>query len=215
MKCPNHPEKDVLSFCHSCGEYLCRECLVDGKEYYYCKKEECQKAKMNELNSDKNVEIGQYVSTQNDYAGFWKRVAAFLIDYFLLVIPSIIILVLARIIFTGGSYNDLGIIERLFVALVFWLYFSIMESSKLQGTIGKLVLKIKVTDLNGERIGFGKATGRHFGKILSGFVIGIGFAMAGFTNRKQCLHDMLAGSLVIKRYPTSTNRNRQTNFLSS
>jgi hypothetical protein len=42
MKCPNHPDRDVLSFCHNCGEHLCRECLVDGGDYFYCKKTECQ-----------------------------------------------------------------------------------------------------------------------------------------------------------------------------
>jgi uncharacterized RDD family membrane protein YckC len=192
MKCPNHPDKEVLSFCHSCGEYFCRECLTDGKNYYFCIKEECQRAKMSEESLD----------AVQSYAGFWRRVAAYLIDYFLLIIPILVILILARILFSGGSDNDLGFSEKLAAIIFFWLYFSIMESSELQGTIGKLALKIKVTDINGERIGFGKATGRHFSKILSAVLLGIGFFMAGFTERKQGLHDIIASCLVVRRNST-------------
>jgi len=79
-----------------------------------------------------------------------------------------------------------------------WLYFALMESSKTQGTVGKLVLKIKVTDYEGNRISFARATGRYFGKILSGMIMMIGYIMAGLTERKQALHDMLASCYVMK-----------------
>jgi len=78
-----------------------------------------------------------------------------------------------------------------------WLYYALMESSIRQATLGKLALGIKVVDYSGNRISFGKATGRYFGKIISGLIFYIGFIMAGFTDRKQALHDMLAGCLVI------------------
>ena len=79
-----------------------------------------------------------------------------------------------------------------------WLYFALMESSSKQATLGKMALGIRVTDVNGNRIGFGRATGRHFAKILSGLILGIGFLMAAFTEKKQALHDMIAGTLVVK-----------------
>jgi hypothetical protein len=60
MKCPNHPDKDVLSFCHSCGEYLCRECLVDGEEYYFCKKDECQNKMADEKANDEHYENDEH-----------------------------------------------------------------------------------------------------------------------------------------------------------
>lgn len=82
--------------------------------------------------------------------------------------------------------------------IVEWLYFAIMESSTHQGTLGKIALGIKVTDIQGNRISFARATGRYFGKILSGLVLMIGFIMAGFTEKKQALHDILADCLVIK-----------------
>jgi len=81
--------------------------------------------------------------------------------------------------------------------IVGWLYFALQECSAQQATLGKRALGIKVTDANGLRIGFGRATGRFFGKILSGLIFAIGFMLAGWTERKQALHDMLAGTLVV------------------
>jgi len=80
-----------------------------------------------------------------------------------------------------------------------WVYFAIMESSSTQGTLGKMALGIKVTDLEGSRVGFGKATGRHFGKIISALILLIGFIMVAFTQKKQGLHDMMAGCLVVNK----------------
>jgi uncharacterized RDD family membrane protein YckC len=74
-----------------------------------------------------------------------------------------------------------------------------MESMK-GATIGKMALGIKVTDLNGERITFGRATGRYFGKILSGLTLCIGYIIAGFSQQKQALHDILAKTLVVNKY---------------
>jgi uncharacterized RDD family membrane protein YckC len=85
-----------------------------------------------------------------------------------------------------------------FQILVTWLYHAFCESSSWQGTIGKKVLGLRVTDLNGNEISFGRATGRYFGTILSGMICGIGFLMVAFSERKQGLHDMLASTLVLK-----------------
>jgi Tfp pilus assembly major pilin PilA len=68
----------------------------------------------------------------------------------------------------------------------------------LQATPGKLLLRIHVTDLAGRRIGFGRATGRHFARILSSLIFYVGYLMAAFTWRRQALHDMLAGTLVVQ-----------------
>ena len=73
-----------------------------------------------------------------------------------------------------------------------------MESSSYQATIGKMICGLRVTDLNGNRISFERATGRYFAKFLSVMFFGFGFIMAGFTERKQGLHDLLAGTLVRK-----------------
>ncbi len=74
-----------------------------------------------------------------------------------------------------------------------------MESSPTQATLGKMALGIKVTDLAGKRVGFGKATGRYFGKIISALILLIGFIMVAFTEKKQGLHDKMAGCLVVNK----------------
>jgi hypothetical protein len=69
----------------------------------------------------------------------------------------------------------------------------------MQATPGKLAFDLKVVDELGQRIGFGRATGRYFGKIVSGAIFYVGFLMAGFTERKQALHDLMAATLVVFR----------------
>jgi len=79
------------------------------------------------------------------------------------------------------------------------LYYALMESSAKQATLGKMAISIKVTDMAGNRISFGRATGRYFGKYVSALIMYIGFLMAGFTQQKQALHDIMAGCLVVNK----------------
>jgi len=153
-----------------------------------------------------------------EYAGFWLRFLAFLIDNAVMGIGFVLILI-PLIFLTGlGGFiseihpdedmNDVGIfmlIGLLFLAatvslLLTWLYHALMESSEWQATLGKRVLGLVVTDMAGGRVSFGRATGRHFAKIITNMVPAfIGYIMAGFTERKQALHDMIAGCLVLRR----------------
>jgi len=150
------------------------------------------------------------------YAGFWKRFAAAFIDGIITMIGGGVIGVIFGIIMVAGGTDDPDVIEGLANVLgIFlgWLYYSVMESSPTQGTLGKMALGIKVTDLEGNRVEFGKATGRHFGKLVSGILLGLGFVMAAFTQKKQALHDMMANTLVVNRnvdvvvWQDSTNDN--------
>lgn len=143
-----------------------------------------------------------------EYAGFWLRFAAYLVDtviIFLIFIPLTLALAVASASVTDGDDNgamalfqlaNMGL--NLVSIVVTWLYSSLLESSSWQATIGKKAVGIRVTDMNGNRISFGKATGRHFGKLLSSLICAIGFIMAAFTEKKQALHDMLAGTLVVR-----------------
>jgi len=83
--------------------------------------------------------------------------------------------------------------------LASWIYEAAMESSSLQATLGKMIFGMKVTDLNRNRISFARATGRHFAKYLSSMILFIGYIMAGFTERKQALHDIIASTVVVRR----------------
>jgi uncharacterized RDD family membrane protein YckC len=90
------------------------------------------------------------------------------------------------------------LLAEVVLVVLTWLYFAKLESGPLQATYGKRAMGIRVTDMLGQRITFGRATGRFFGKIVSTMTIYIGFIMAGFTDRKQALHDMMAGTLVVR-----------------
>ena len=79
------------------------------------------------------------------------------------------------------------------------LYFTIMEASKYQATLGKMALGLTVTDMDGKPLDFVKAFLRNFAKIISGLLFMIGYIMAGLTDKKQALHDMIAGALVVKK----------------
>jgi uncharacterized RDD family membrane protein YckC len=137
------------------------------------------------------------------YAGFWKRVAASLIDTIIIAIGFFAVAFLFGIMF-GIKIFDSPVFIRWFLTFSFitgWLYYALMESSSYQGTLGKMFLGIKVTDLNGNKIDFCKATGRYFGKYISGFILCIGYIMVAFTQKKQGLHDIMAACLVVNRCP--------------
>jgi uncharacterized RDD family membrane protein YckC len=134
------------------------------------------------------------------YAGFWLRFAAYVIDA---VVLYAVIFITALVLGIGFSFldenGDLQLSPLLvLVYLPVILYFPLMESSAWQATLGKRAVNIKVTDMDGNRISFGKALGRFFAKLLSATILYIGFFMAGFTERKQALHDMVASTLVVR-----------------
>jgi serine/threonine protein kinase len=139
------------------------------------------------------------------YAGFWLRAGALVIDVVIMLIGALVF-GLALSVFGGmlgwdvdSVISSITQVGRLIDLLIGWIYFAGMESSASGNTFGKRAVGIRVVDLQGQRISFGNATGRYFGKILSALIVLIGYFMAGFTARKQALHDMMAGTLVIKK----------------
>lgn len=141
-------------------------------------------------------------SSHSGFAGFWIRFVAFIIDGLIIGIP--IWLLMFSVIGSAGMSDptgDMGTYFALqFVGILFgWLYSALMESSKSQATIGKQALGLKVTDANGQRISFARATGRHFSKFVSSMILLIGYLMVAFTEKKQGLHDIMAATLVVKK----------------
>jgi len=153
---------------------------------------------------------------QEKYAGFWIRFAAYLIDSIILAViiyGSLFLVILVGAAAAPASYYStpyssspgwvaLGALFILWIIFSIgfsWIYFAYQESSEAQGTIGKQVVGVIVTDTEGNRISFGKATGRWLAKILSGIFLCIGYIMVGFTEKKQGLHDMIVNTLVVYR----------------
>jgi uncharacterized RDD family membrane protein YckC len=119
------------------------------------------------------------------YAGFWIRVAAVVVDNIVLGVPLFLLLR------TFGNWAYLAEIPLA-------LYIPLMESSSAQGTVGKIVFSLKVTDTSYQRISFGRAFGRWLAHLPSGLLIGLGYVMVAFTSQKRALHDYIAGTLVLR-----------------
>jgi uncharacterized RDD family membrane protein YckC len=145
------------------------------------------------------------------YAGFWRRVLAYIIDAILIgVLYGIIgtafgVAVFDPAMLESASPEDIAgmaatanLISVIMILLI-WVYYAGCEMSGLQGTPGKMALGLKVTDLRGNRIGFGRASIRFWGKFVSAIILCIGYLMVAFTAKKQGLHDMMAGCLVVRK----------------
>ena len=153
------------------------------------------------------------------YAGFWKRFGAFIVDSFVLSIPTTIIgglwayASIRPLLHMGPGqapspdvlmpimlkfYSGM-IIFQLLSLVLFWLYYALMESSSTQATLGKRVFGIKVVGASGQRITFWHATGRTLGKFISGMTLYIGFLIAGANKHKQALHDIMASTYVVDK----------------
>lgn len=143
------------------------------------------------------------------YAGFWLRAVSYLIDLVLVTMiagATILLPLMARgaipadkpwFLLTEKGRQVVAI--QLLVQMICWLYFASFESSSWQATPGKRIMGLVVTDIEGRRVTFARASGRFWGKLLSQFLLFFGFVMAGFTQRKQALHDILAGCLVVRK----------------
>lgn len=143
------------------------------------------------------------------YASFWARFVAVFVDGILIGILGALFGGIFGGIFgfmiasqgqalTEGNLQLLNGLGNIIGIVVGWLYCALQESSAAQATIGKKAMGLRVTDEAGNRISFGRASGRHFGKIISSLLLLIGFLMQPFTKKKQALHDLMAGTLVVK-----------------
>ena len=150
-----------------------------------------------------------------EYAGFWKRFAAMVIDGVVIAFAT------ASLKWTFiddlrtqleekddfslyaevSDFNEMLIKYSwmIYLVIIRWCYFAGMESSPIRATLGKWIVGLYVTDESYQRIDFARATGRHFAKIISGLILGIGFIMAGFSEKKQALHDTMSRCLVLSK----------------
>jgi uncharacterized RDD family membrane protein YckC len=151
------------------------------------------------------------------YAGFWLRVVAAIIDGLVLGIPLGFIgflLIVSAVPFLAHTRDPMAVVMTILPRILFlliiylvasWLYWGLMESSGWQATLGKKALGLRVTDLAGHRPTFGRASGRFFAGRGIGFVPSVGglyflidCILAGFTEKKQALHDIIASCFVIR-----------------
>ena len=122
------------------------------------------------------------------YAGFWERFGAAFIDGIVLLIPNIF--------FSFALGPGIGDVLSLVTG---WLYFALQESGNAQATVGKKAVGLKVVNSEGQKISFGQASGRHFGKIISTLILFVGYLMMLWDEKRQTLHDKMADTYVVKR----------------
>ena len=151
------------------------------------------------------------------YAGFWKRVAAYLIDSMVAGFASAIVggviggLLGATLLGSDGlagregTFMGVQLLVLLIEVLISLAYYAGMHSSSSMATLGKMAVGIKVVRSNGERISFLRGVGRFFAMFVSMLILYIGFFMAGFTERKRALHDMLCDTLVVDKWAFTAN----------
>jgi uncharacterized RDD family membrane protein YckC len=179
-------------FCLFCGDVLSR----------------CRRPVSAALESSDTIASIVAAPESKEYAGFWRRVWASLIDISIEVLGALLLsLALDTILHVvGGSMGiapesmeyATGITFIVLLALGAWLYRAFSESSRYRATLGKRMLGLQVVTPAGGQLTFGQASVRHFMKFLSLFTLGFGFMMAGWTKRRQALHDMPHDCLVVR-----------------
>ncbi|TSJ38644.1 RDD family protein [Mucilaginibacter corticis] len=156
-------------------------------------KEAREVAELRELLGFKNEVFLQY------YASFDQRATAAVLDW-VFVAGTCILLLFVASLFIEKQLVVFALILALLiiVPIVYLIYHMMMESSAKQATFGKRIIKIKVCDMQGNRLSFAHAAGRNLAKVLSVGTLAIGYLYAFFNKQQQCLHDKVAGTLVIK-----------------
>lgn len=211
----------IKFYCISCGQEIQVSAENAGRQ---CKCPKCQAA--NTVPNIGQEPLGQeaipvagiaqdssgqeaVVRIAPTYAGFWLRFVAAVIDSFVMAVGGMVLGGFLGCLIggaLGAARVDIRTIQGVIAVIGYisgivmnWLYSTLLESSSRQATLGKMALGLIVTDMDGNRISFARANGRYWGKIISGLTLFIGYIMAGFTEKKQALHDMMAGCLVVKK----------------
>lgn len=172
--CGAKVDHSISSICPNCGEDVTTSAAMPGGQAPPV------------YGSQQRTEMGGV-----EYGGFWVRFGAAIIDSIIIAIPAAVL----AIPFGRGWSTAYYI----FWLLIGWIYYAYLESSPDQATLGKRALGLVVTDVYGNRIDFTRASIRFVGRLISGAILYIGFIMIAFTDRKQGLHDMIAGTLVVYR----------------
>ena len=204
-------EAAVQPVCASCGN----PALPDGKLCLFCGDvltASLEKASTIANLPNPNSESESATPEPPEYAGFWLRVWAGAIDVFIEAVGALLFSILvyyAILLVIDPSYGLThataayvsGIAAIAFLIIEAWLYCAFTESSSHRATLGKRIVGLQVVTASGDKLSFGQATVRHFMKFLSLFTVAVGFMMAGWTKRRQALHDMPSDCVVIRVPP--------------
>ncbi|MNI26382.1 RDD family protein [compost metagenome] len=160
------------------------------------------------------------------YAGFWRRFIARSIDYILVSYPLNLLFsyfkdssspvspfpFIMGSVRTSSSANDIFTFDQytLIQSILLFLYEILMMTSSRQGTLGKMIMSIQITNSEGRPVSINRAIARYFAMLLSVITLGIGSLMCAWTAKKQALHDKAAGTLVVKKPRTDLDLSRNS-----
>lgn len=172
MKCPNCLSETprILEFCQVCGKTLPR--IEPGT-----------------LSHDKLPIDHVGASVELRFAKFWKRAVALFIDMTLLII-------VASFVSGDAARDDLRF--RYAFGILGLVYYVAFENSPYMGTLGKIIMKLRVVDVSGNKISVGRAVIRYIARNLSNIILMLGYIVAAFTEKNQTLHDLIAKTYVIE-----------------
>ena len=148
---------------------------------------------------EEDIDLG--TRAELEYAGFWSRVAALIVDNAIVTVIGLVLLIGAA--FVGA---EAVVIANFVFILVAFFYWPVLESTERKATVGKQLLGIQVTDANGAQLSFVRALLRNLAKILSSLPFGLGFLLAAFTPKRQALHDMITKCLVVRAGPSDLRK---------
>lgn len=181
--------------CRECGRIFLPEDVVKFGDAFVCAA--CKPVYVQRLRE------GGQIPGAMDFAGFWIRFAAKFIDGLILLVPLLIIImvVLLPAISSGGDPEQFGIMFQLVIQAAYYAVaaiYNIFFIGKYGATPGKMACKLRVVTAEGEKVTYGRATGRFFAEILSGLICNIGYIIAAFDEQKRTLHDHIASTRVVR-----------------
>ncbi len=151
------------------------------------------------------------LAAQPHYAGFWRRFIAAVLDQIILLVGRAFIygaigLIIYAMLFVFDARSQIEMVFRIYAGIlalvdfwITWIYFAAMESSSLQGSLGKLALGIRVSNMDLKPVTFEQATVRYFSKIISSLTIGVGYLLCAYSSKKQALHDFVGKTVLVVR----------------
>lgn len=188
----------VEAVCAECGGIFDKNEMIPHGNAHVCAK--CKPVFLQKLAEGVQINTGEL-----RYAGFWIRVAAKILDGFIVVLPLLAVFVFIVVVAASGGgggsplwLNLVGVIAQ-FAFYGLNILYSIFFVGKYGATPGKMICKIRIVTASGEKVTYGRATGRVFAELLSGLICNIGYIIAAFDKEKRSLHDHICNTRVVYR----------------
>jgi len=180
--------------CAECGQLVAEDDMIRFNELRVCVA--CKPTFV------QKIKEGVAVAGALDYAGFWRRLAALMLDGVIISVVNMVLYLPMGFLAVGAQDDPTFLVAYqlviMFLQIMIAAAYATWFVGKYGATPGKMALKIKIVTADGDRISYGRALGRHFATMISGMTMGIGYLMAGFDEQKRTLHDRICDTRVVR-----------------